>query len=405
MSKRRHQIYSVTDLLSLQDDPNRWIVPRMIQKSNRILVFGEGGNYKSTVVFDLCVAVASQGKLLRQLDVLHHGPVLLNSTEGSVFDNKDRLLSHMRAHGANPMDTQLYFCQQPFCLDDAMDVEDLEKEIKRLKPILVVLDPLDSFFSGDENSAKETKALRRQIDRLIDEYKCTFIVIHHQTKGGQGGKEKGGGKPTPRGSSAWYGWADAVLHFSVAKKKLGLAEPTEILTIESLKQRNGKKGRIFSAVPQVDEVLQQTTFVYYDGKDSAGIVLEYYKHQIYKTLRSSPEPMTNVMIADALGVRQEKIVEALNSLEAERLIKKDAGVERAFGVGGSRTRVVAAWRALIPLMMVDAAAIMVKDEESELQQGDPEALAAAAELVDAADDSGVREDGAPAGPGVSPVLQ
>ena len=398
MARRRHQIYSVTDLLALEDDPNRWIVPSVLQKANRILVFGEGGHYKSTIVFDLCVAVASKGSLLRQFDVLHHGPVLLNSTEGSIFDNKNRLLSHMRAHGLSPSDVRLFFCQQPFCLDDVSDIEELEKEIKRINPLLVVLDPLDSFFSGDENSSKETKIFRRTVDRLIDEHKCSFLVIHHQTKS-QPGTGSAPSNPSPRGSSAWYGWADAVLHVKCVNKKLGLPEKTEVVTVESLKQRNGEKGHLFSAVPMIDKVLKQTTFVYYDGKDAAGIALEYYKHKIYKALRNAPTPMTNLMIAEAIGVQQTKIVGALAELEQAGLIAKDGKLERAFGVGGSRTRTVDAWRALVPLSLVDAAAIMVKDDESELRQYEVlEPQPPGADLADSPDDSGVRQAGTGAGP-------
>jgi len=365
----------------------------MMQKSNRILVFGEGGAYKSAVIFDLCVAVASEkNKLIRELDVKHHGPVLINSTEGSIFDNKNRLLSHMRAHGVNPAVLPLHFCQQPFCLDDQLDVQELEYHLKEIKPVLVVLDPLDSFFSGDENSSKETKALRREIDRMIDEYQCTFVVIHHQTK--QGPKSEG--KATPRGSTAWYGWADAVLHFKSYKKKIGLPTATEIVTVESQKQRNGAKGHIFSAVPIIDDVLKLTYFVYYNGKDAEGVTCAFYKFQIYRALRASNAPMTNLMLAEAIGVRAEKLTEPLELLEAEGLIAKDASVPRAFGEGGLKIRAVPAWQARIPMSAVDGAKIMIDDEEIELQQMLVDPLPPGTALADEQDDGGLRPVGAPA---------
>jgi hypothetical protein len=389
---RRHQVYSVRDLLALEDDPNRWIVPDLIQKSNRIMVFGEGGHYKSALVFDLCVAVASGGNLIREIAVRQHGPVLINSTEGSLFDNKNRLLSHMRAHGVNPVDLPLFFCQQPYCLDDAQDIHALELEIRRIKPVVVVLDPLDSFFSGDENSAKETKALRRTVDRMIDEYKCTFVVIHHQAANvGKDGKEL---RAKPRGSTAWYGWADAVLHVKAKKQKLGLPIELEVITVEAQKQRNGPKGHMFSAVPFIDKRLAQTTFAFYNGVDAAGVARSYYKFHIHRLLHESGQPMTNGMLADTLGVRQEKLTEALQELEQAGFIAKDAGVSRAFGPEGSRVRTVAAWRARVPLSVVDAAAIMVKDEEIELQQYSIEPQPMGTSLVDDTDDSGLCQVGA-----------
>jgi RecA-family ATPase len=221
MNKKLHQIYTVTDLLALQDDPDRWIVPQMIPKAGRSLVYGEGGHFKSSIVFDLCVAVASQGLLFNQLPVQLHGPVLLNTTEGSILDNKARILAHVRAHDLNPADMKLHICQQPFVLDDVLDVHELEYWLKEIKPVLTVLDPLDSFFAGDENSAKETKALRRVLDRLIDQHQTSMIVIHHKGKADNG----------PRGSTAWTAWADSVLFVRRADKAIpGLKETMPIVT-------------------------------------------------------------------------------------------------------------------------------------------------------------------------------
>jgi len=361
----RHQIYSVRDLLALKDDPDRWIVENMIPTSGRTLVFGQGGTFKSTIIFDLCVAIASEGLLLRQFSVNKYGPVLLNSTEGSIFDNRDRILTHARAHGINPADMPLYFCQQPFCLDDAVDIELLEGYIKQLKPIMVVLDPLDSFFSGDENSSKETKLLRRAIDMLIDKYRVSFILIHHESKNTKGGS-------TPRGSTAWYGWADAVLHVKVEHKKVGLPEKMKVVSVESQKQRNGKSGHIFSGVPFIDEQLKQMTFNFYDGTDASGIALTYWKQQCYKVLCGSLVPMTNTMIAEQLSIKAEKISGALSALQADGIATKDAFVNRATNADGTRSRAVAAWRPLKKVSLVDLAEFMVKTEATMEEEQDAE---------------------------------
>ena len=71
--RRTHKVFSVAELLALQDTPDKWIVPHMIPRSGRTLVFGTGGAYKSTIVFDLCVAIAAQGQLLRQFPVQQYG--------------------------------------------------------------------------------------------------------------------------------------------------------------------------------------------------------------------------------------------------------------------------------------------------------------------------------------------
>lgn len=357
--KAPHQFFSVADLLTLRDDPERWIVPSMIPKANKTMVFGEGGSYKSTIIFDLCVAVASGGQLLRQFPVKHHGTVLLISTEGSIYDNKERILAHCRVHNVNPAEIGLQFCQEPFLLDDPSDVAELGQAIEHFKPLLVVLDPLDSFFAGDENSAKETKALRRAVDKLQRDYECAFVIIHHQTKG----------KDSLRGSSAWFGWADAVLHVKAERVKLEgpSSEPREVVSVESKKQRNGAKGHVFSAVPINDEQLGTISFLLYDGKTPAAIANDVFLHKVYRTIRLSNAPLTNGMIAERLSCRAERLVPALAQLEADGFVSKDAWVEiPAGGEGGLRR--APAWRFLPRLSLVDAAQDLVKAREQEIEQ-------------------------------------
>jgi hypothetical protein len=355
MQLKRHKIYSVTDLLGLEDSADRWIVPQMIPRAGRSLIYGEGGHYKSAIVFDLCVAVASEGLLFNQLPVQLHGPVLLNTTEGSLFDNKDRLLQHIRAHGLHPSNMQLHICQQPFVLDDILDVQELEHVLAELKPVLTVLDPLDSFFSGDENSAKETKSLRRILDRLIDQYHTSVILIHHKGKADNG----------PRGSTAWTGWADSVLSVVRADKPIpGVKDALPVVTVESTKQRNGKRGRVFSAVPFIDEVLNEIRFAYYDGKDHSGIVSAFKKQKMMEFLAANTDQTRGVTasaVADALTMRVEDVSNLLMELEVLNLAAQDVDLPCACGPGGTALRNIKAWRIVKRKATVDLAAIVVKD--------------------------------------------
>jgi hypothetical protein len=368
--RRTHRVLTVRDLLEIEEDPRRWVVPNMVPRAQTTLVFGHGGSYKSTIVFDLSVAVASQSNMLFQqrtynettgqqiivgFDVLLHGPVLLVSTEGNIYESKRRILAHARAHDVNPADLQLHFCQDPFLMDDQLDVVELESWIKDIKPVLVVLDPLDSFFSGEENSAKDTKPVRREITRLVKDHDTGFIIIHHAAKDQN--------RSSPRGSSAWFGWADAVLEVVKKSKKLpGMQQRVDIFTVNAKKQRGGKAGQVISCIPSFDEVLDTVTCSFYDGKDLSGVVKTYAKKAVYAVLRDATEGMTNQMVAERLGLRAEQVGEALASLELDGLAARDTFVERPFGPGATRTRRISAWRAVVKKSVVDLAVSMVKTE-------------------------------------------
>lgn len=351
---KRHRVLNAKELLMVRDDPNRWLVTNMVPRQGVTLLFGQEGSYKSTIIFDLCIALGYGGKLLGHYPVALQGPVLLNSTEGSTFDNKERLLLHARAHNVNFAELPLHFCQQPFCMDDQLDVEELEYHLKEIRPRMVVLDPLDSFFLGDENSAKETKLVRRNIDRLKETYNCAFVILHHMSKDKKAGA-------TSRGSSAWPGWADSVIHIEMKRLRLsGITDAVDTVRVEAKKQRNGKAGHLFSIAPHIDTIRRLTTFSLYDGKDFTTITLEHYKQRVYEALKASVYCLTGSMLAERLSLRPEKVAEALNLLESQGLAAKDGSVVRPYGTQG-KTRRVAAWRALGQYTVADLAEIMLKE--------------------------------------------
>jgi len=349
----RHRMYTAADLMALEEDPNRWIVPNMIPKASRVLVFGDGASFKTSIIFDLCIAVAAERKLLRQFPVAHFGPVMIVSTESNIYENSRRLKGHARAHGIDMGSLPLHYCQDPFYLDDAQDQRELAAIIEEIRPVIVMLDPLDSCFLGDENSARDTKHVRLALNAMIDAYQCTFIIIHHASKGVQGAKK------LPRGSTAWYGWADSVILAEKKKIKLGLPRQQKFLEMTSKKQRNGEEGRILSGVPVYDEVLQTFTFDIYEGKDRTAVVDNFWAREAYKLLRFATEPLTTKMLAEQLEVRADRLARPMQLLEEDSLAAKDCFVLRPYGNKGG-TRKVPAWRALKRYTIAELSEIMVR---------------------------------------------
>jgi hypothetical protein len=329
----------------MPDNMVRWIVRDLIPASQRIMVVGKGGSYKSTLVFDLCVAIGSGGLLLKYLPVEAPGPVLLVSTEGSVFTNKDRLVMHMRGDDVHPGNLQLEFCQQAFLLDDPREHQELLQKIHDVRPALVVMDPLDSFYSGDENSAQETKAFRRFCDHIIDVYQCSVLVIHHVGKGD---------KIDPRGSSAWFDWADTVIAHEKKKKKVKVGKEIEftMAKVTVTKQRNGVEGHVFTIIPQVDPEWGQITFDFWDEGASGRVAQRFLQKEVYKLLRAGG-PQTNQMLEESCTFGRDKLRGVLAELEEMGLANREGVVTTS--VTGRAPKNVSGWQALRPATPVDAA--------------------------------------------------
>lgn len=359
--KLRHKTYTLREMLALEDDPNRWIIPNMIPKAGKVIVHGSGGSFKSTLFFDIAVAVASGGLLLEQFPIQQHGAVLLISTEGSIFDNRDRIVAHLRARGADINRVFLHYCQEPYMLDEPEDVAELEAKISEIKPILTILDPLDSFFSGDENSAHDTKPLRRVGDRLVREYNTTLCFIHHNRKDSS----------DYRGSSAWRGWADVMMRVDRKSVSIGpQVPPVPVASVINEKVRNGREGPLFSFAPVIEAEYASISFAYYDGQNPEHIIREYAKQQVYRLLVSASMPMLNSEISDALNIDAAVVSDALEALDQSGLAAKNGAVQRATAANGSRFRTVPAWQAVRKLSLVDAARLMMKLQRRERRESE-----------------------------------
>jgi hypothetical protein len=353
---RSHKIYTVEDLLKLPRSFSKWIVQDLFPASQRIFVVGKGSSYKSAVTFDLSVAIADGGggRMLNYLPIMMPGPVLLISTEGSVYTNRDRLVMHIRAYDISPDSLNLHFCQQSFVLDDPRDAWELNSIVDEMRPVLVVMDPLDSFFSGDENSAKETKIFRRLVDYFIDNYACSVLVIHHVGKDG--------GKQDPRGSSAWFDWADTVVHYTKKKYKSKSNEKLQFDTAKVVvtKQRNGKDGHVFTVIPRIDDEMGVITFDFMDEGSENRVAHKFMQSEVYKQLNRMG-PHTASMLEAALPFGRDKIRAVLQELMASGLV--DQGGTLSVPVAGRRPRSVSAWRTVGNPTKVDAAMAILRAAE------------------------------------------
>ena len=87
-------------------------------------------------------------------------------------------------------------------------------EVDTIKPDVVIFDPLAKFHLSDENSAQQMGAIMRAGDRLIENYGCAVVYIHHTGKENMEFPKRGGDRL--RGSSAIF--ADCDTFIDVARK-------------------------------------------------------------------------------------------------------------------------------------------------------------------------------------------
>jgi replicative DNA helicase len=109
---------------------------------------------------------------------------------------------------APPTGAVYFLSDRRIKLDRPEGIAILRPHLERLRPDLLVVDPLARAMTGDENSAKDMGAVITALDLLIQDFELSILLVHHTSKPNPDGREGG---HRLRGSSALFAAADSVL--------------------------------------------------------------------------------------------------------------------------------------------------------------------------------------------------
>lgn len=146
-----------------------------IVKGSLVLIGGEPGIGKSTLILQLCYKIAELKKGIEKEKDKDNGKVLYVSGEESAEQVK------LRADRLNLENEDMMFLGET-------DIDAIETQILEMRPKLVVIDSIQTIFSNDITSAPGTVSQVREITARI--MKCckqnqiTTIIIGHVTKDG-----------------------------------------------------------------------------------------------------------------------------------------------------------------------------------------------------------------------------
>lgn len=215
------RIESFSDVMgSLQSSPG-WQVEGFWMRRSHGIVAGEPKSFKSTLIMDLGLSIASGAHFLGKYPVDDTGPVLYIQNENAHWIMKDRFEKMLVNKGLVgkisitdkesltvewPPEIPFYMVnQQSFMLSNKEDCDFLEETIKKMKPELVILDPLYLMFDGDIGSAQDLFPVLQFLLYLKNTYNCGICVVHHYNKSGE--SKRGGQRML--GSTTLHGWIES----------------------------------------------------------------------------------------------------------------------------------------------------------------------------------------------------
>jgi hypothetical protein len=227
------------------------------------------------------------------------GPTLIYLAEDALPVLRERVAGMARHRGVDLADVAMHVITAPTLrLDRDPHRGRLLETAKRLRPRLVLLDPLVRLHGIDENNAGEVAGLLAYFRLLQRELDLSVILVHHTRKNAAGGATAGQGL---RGSSDLHAFGDSNLYLRRTSQRLLLSN----------------EHRAAPASPPVYLELvttdAQTTHLEV-VTEAHGPKQSSLQDQVLALLASGAV-QTRAALRTALGVKNQRLGEALESLE------------------------------------------------------------------------------------------
>lgn len=194
---------SAFDIMKMTDyikgyggDGVSWLVSDWMPDQSITFLISPPESYKTWILLDLAVSVASGVPFLGGYEVNSTGPTLIIQQEDSHSGLTDRLALIIEQKlglktnidGDNwcvPTIPDLPIYVHPSRMlrfDDKKVLEELEKQIETIKPKVIMIDPLYSTTSSADNYMSDLAGKMMVLKEWRDKYGCSFLIAHHSKK-------------------------------------------------------------------------------------------------------------------------------------------------------------------------------------------------------------------------------
>lgn len=272
------------DILS-EDLTVSWLIKGWIPTGSIGMIHGPSASGKTTIMLDMLLSASSGmpswlgNRIKRPVNTVYLcGEGLVGVKRRLRAWKADRGVDSLGHFAVYPL---------PLDLDRPEGIHEIRTQIETLgwKPDIVIIDTVNRYMSGDENSAQDTRTLLNCVDSLRSLYQCSGLYVHHTGNSEETQKRA-------RGSSAWRGALDYEISVAVDEesgvrcveqvkmkdtelmpKVYGIIEGADI---PGLYDDEGEQvtGAVFNAVDKpedmVDPKLEEAKFLLYSAYTESG---------------------------------------------------------------------------------------------------------------------------------------
>ena len=193
-----------------EDRTQRWLIEQLWGESSVGVIGGAPKCSKTWLGLDMALSVATGTPCLGKYAVPQAGPVLVYLAEDALPVVRERVAGMARHRGLDLAGVEIHVITAPTLrLDRDPHRRRLLETAKRLRPRLLLLDPLVRLHGIDENNAGEVAGLLAYFRSLQRQLDLSVVLVHHTRKNAAGGVAAGQGL---RGSSDLHAFGDSNLY-------------------------------------------------------------------------------------------------------------------------------------------------------------------------------------------------
>jgi hypothetical protein len=296
------------DQIAREEKALRWLVEPLWGESSVGVIGGAPKCAKTWLGLDLALSVATGTACLGRYAVPRPGPVLVYLAEDALTVVRQRVEGMARQRGLELAGVDLHVITVPALrLDRQPHRQRLLETVRRLRPRLLLLDPLVRLHGIDENSATEVAELLAYFRLLQRQLDLSVILVHHTRKNAAGGVAAGQGL---RGSSDLHAFGDSNLYLRRVRERLVLLS----------------EHRAAPAAPAVTLELvasEAATTHLQVVAEAPGDRQGSLQEQVLACLVPGRE-LTRAKLRDLLSVQNQRLGEALETLERAGRIRHSA---------------------------------------------------------------------------------
>lgn len=174
----------------------KWLVSDWLPDSSITFIISPPESYKTWLLLDLAVSVATGLPFLGSYDVNEQGATMIIQQEDSHSGLTERIALIMQQKlGILPKidgkvwevpsipDIPVYVHpSRQLRFDNKKVIEELEKQIATIRPKVILIDPLYSTTASADNYMADLANRMMVLKTWRDKYGCSFVIAHHSKK-------------------------------------------------------------------------------------------------------------------------------------------------------------------------------------------------------------------------------